>query len=109
YQVFSYNNISFEYLDRKDLWKNLSYIPQHAQIFSNSIKKNVSPQNAFDQSAILSAIENADLTEDLKEMPEGMDSLIGEKGLNLSGGQKQRLSIARSFHSKAQIYLWDDC
>src|SRR5690606_26740698 len=60
------------------------------------------------QQLLWDALDKADLLVDVKRFPEGLSTEIGEKGINLSGGQKQRTLIARSFHSHASIYLWDD-
>lgn len=108
YREFNYNNISFEDLNRSTLWKQLSYIPQTPQIFSRSLAMNISPLHRFEPNSLWASLEKADLSTDVNLFPEGLATLVGEKGMNLSGGQKQRTLIARSFHSHARLYLWDD-
>lgn len=108
YSKFNFNEISFNRLDRVSLSKQLSYIPQTPQIFSQSLGMNISPNYPLTHETLWSSLEKADLASDIKIFPEGLGTIVGEKGLNLSGGQKQRTLIARSFHSRAKLYLWDD-
>lgn len=108
YDRFTYNQIPFDQLNRKSLWKELSFIPQTPQIFGQSLAVNISPDRALNTPALWAALDKADLSSDVKIFPEGLGTLVGEKGMNLSGGQKQRTLIARSFHSGAKLYLWDD-
>lgn len=108
YSRFTFDHTSYEELDRRSLWKQLSYIPQSPQIFSRSLAMNISPHHPLEPHALWAALEKADLYQDVTLFPEGLRTLVGEKGMNLSGGQKQRTLIARSFHSNARLYLWDD-
>lgn len=105
---FTYDDISYHELNRRTLWHQLSYIPQTPQIFSKSLAMNISPQHPLEPGRLWAALEKADLATDIALFPEGLSTMVGEKGLNLSGGQKQRTLIARSFHSGARLYLWDD-
>ncbi len=108
YEEFTVGGISYQNLDRRSLWRQLSFIPQTPQIFGRSLAANVSPLGLLHGPSLVAALEKADLTADLRTFPEGLQTLIGEKGINLSGGQKQRTLIARSFHSNARLFLWDD-
>lgn len=108
YSKFYFNEVSFNKLNRISLSQQLSYIPQTPQIFSQSLGMNISPNYPLIPNALWASLEKADLAADIQLFPEGLKTVIGEKGLNLSGGQKQRTLIARSFHSKAKLYLWDD-
>ncbi len=108
YSRFKFNEVSFEQLNRISLAKQLSFIPQTPQIFSQSLGMNISPNFPLIPNTLWASLEKADLSADIQLFPEGLGTIVGEKGLNLSGGQKQRTLIARSFHSKAKLYLWDD-
>jgi ATP-binding cassette subfamily B protein len=105
---FTFDGASYHQLDRRSLWRQLSYIPQTPQIFSKSLAMNISPHHPLEPGRLWEALERADLSQDVTLFPEGLSTLVGEKGMNLSGGQKQRTLIARSFHSGARLYLWDD-
>lgn len=105
---FTFDTVSYHDLDRRSLWRQLSYIPQTPQIFSKSLAMNISPHRPLEPGALWAALEKADLLTDVNLFPEGLATMVGEKGMNLSGGQKQRTLIARSFHSGARLYVWDD-
>lgn len=108
YREFSFAKVDYRELRRSSLWKVLSYIPQTPQIFGKSLAQNLSPHLPLEEGRLYAALEAADMHTDVQLFPDGLSTSIGEKGLNLSGGQKQRTLIARSFHSGAQLYLWDD-
>ena len=88
---------------------SLGCAPQDTFIFSDSIRENIRLANPdMDAAAILRACDIACLAADVAAMPNGLDTLLGERGVNLSGGQKQRLSIARALIRKPEIYIFDD-
>ncbi len=108
WKEFSYDGTDYRRLSRSSLWRQLSYVPQTPQIFGKSLAHNISPHMPLIESRLEAAMEAADLAQDVKLFPEGLRTTVGEKGLNLSGGQKQRTLIARSYHSGARLFLWDD-
>ena len=96
-------------IDIQKLRDSFCYITQENFIFSNSIKENISLFNkSYDIKEIIESSKNACLTEDLKEMKDGIETLVGEKGITLSGGQKQRVAIARAFLSNKNFVIFDD-
>ncbi|KFD70131.1 hypothetical protein M514_02283 [Trichuris suis] len=87
---------------------SVAYVPQQAWILNATVKNNVlfySPERPEFYKKVVHACS---LDVDIKEMPKGDQTEIGEKGSNLSGGQKQRLSLARAVYQDANIYLLDD-
>jgi ABC-type bacteriocin/lantibiotic exporter with double-glycine peptidase domain len=86
----------------------LGLVEQEPFIFSGTLKENILFYMPMDQAKFERACALADLTTDLEGMPLGIESEIGERGINLSGGQKARLSMARAFYSEAELYLLDD-
>lgn len=96
-------------LDLKNLRENMSVVSQDTFLFSDSILQNVKLGNnnaSFDE--IKKACDDACASEFIDELPDGFDTVIGERGIGLSGGQKQRLSIARALLRKSKIMILDD-
>lgn len=93
----------------KDLEKLIGYVPQEHILFSRDVAHNIRfGKTAATQTEILEAIQTADFTKDLKQMPEGLATLIGEKGVSISGGQKQRIALARAFIRQPELLILDD-
>jgi ABC-type multidrug transport system fused ATPase/permease subunit len=86
----------------------IAYSEQRPWILNASIKENILFGNAYDVAKLDRALHVTALHEDLKMFPNGLDTEIGERGINLSGGQKARISLARAVYSDAELYLLDD-
>ncbi|XP_053207952.1 ATP-binding cassette sub-family C member 3-like isoform X2 [Panonychus citri] len=91
-----------------NLTGSLAYVPQTAWIQNETLKRNIIFGQPLNQSKYDKVIEACALTPDLKILPGGDSTEIGERGINLSGGQKQRVSLARSVYADSDIYLMDD-
>jgi ATP-binding cassette subfamily B protein len=103
------NNIDIKNISHQELRSNITYITQEPFLFSDSIKNNIlyCCKNA-DTKILQQAINIAGLIKDIENFPEGVETIIGERGITLSGGQKQRTAIARAIASNSEIYLFDD-
>jgi len=91
------------------LHEQVSLIPQDPSLFHRSLKENIGyGRLAADDAAIEAAARMAHADEFIKVMPEGYDSLVGERGVKLSGGQRQRIAIARVMLKDAPILILDE-
>lgn len=96
-------------LSQKDLRDNIGYVPQKAMLFSGTIDSNIKyGKEDADVNEVLAALDCAQATEFVSELPNGVESSIAQGGSNVSGGQKQRLAIARALVKKAPMYIFDD-
>ena len=93
----------------KTLRDNISYVPQDSFLFSTTIRENIALANkdaAWDK--IVAAAKIAGINEEISEMPEGFQTVVGERGITLSGGQKQRIAIARAIIKDSPALILDD-
>ena len=87
----------------------IGYIPQETFLFSNSLAKNIAfGVDQTERQQIESAADVAGLADDVRDFPDGFDTLVGERGITLSGGQKQRTAIARAILREPKILILDD-
>lgn len=94
-------------LDQLHSW--MGYVPQEQILFSKTVRQNI--QYGLDQAddnTIMKAITAAAFQNDLGTLSDGLDTLVGERGVSLSGGQKQRVSLSRAFISNPEILILDD-
>ncbi len=93
----------------KDMRKHIGFVLQEPFLFSTSIKDNIAygnPEASMDE--IIDAAKRAQAHDFIMEMPNGYDTLLGERGMGLSGGQKQRISIARAILINPKVLVLDD-
>jgi ATP-binding cassette subfamily B protein len=91
------------------LRSHIGIVQQDVFLFDGTIRENIAYGNLnASEEDIWYAAQRAQLTDVIKALPEGMDTLIGERGVKLSGGQKQRLSIARIFLKNPKILILDE-
>ena len=103
------DGIDIRELDQDSLKNNLSIIPQAPYVFNLSIKENLllANENATDED-ILQALEDAQLKDYIDNLKDGINTLVGENGIQMSGGQKQRLAIARALLKKSKVIIFDE-
>lgn len=93
-------------------WKNLiAYIPQSIFLTDESIEKNIAfgvPDHLIDSHKVAKAIRVAQLTDVIEGLPNGINTLVGERGVLLSGGQRQRVGIARAVYHDREILVLDE-
>lgn len=94
---------------QKSLHQNIGVVSQDVFLFADTIAENIryGKLNATDEE-VIEAAKLAEIYQDIKEMPDGLDTFVGERGVLLSGGQKQRISIARIFLKNPPILILDE-
>lgn len=101
--------LSIDDCGREWITNHITMVPQKPFLFAGSIRHNLSPSKVLPDEDLIAALRCVELWDDVQRFPDGLDSWIGEWGINLSGGQKQRLSLARALLKPAPIFIFDDC
>ena len=93
-------------------WQNtIAHVPQSIFLSDTSITENIAfgiPKEQIDQSLVESVAQQAQLGDTIKSMPNGFETLVGERGIRLSGRQRQRIGIARALYRQAEVLVFDE-
>jgi ABC-type bacteriocin/lantibiotic exporter with double-glycine peptidase domain len=90
---------------------NTAYLPQEVFLIDNSLRQNIvlaSHCREVDENLLTNAIRQARLSNFVDELPDGIDTVIGEQGVRLSGGQRQRVALARALYHGRQVLVLDE-
>ena len=91
--------------------KDIGYIPQTIFMIDSTIRKNVAfgvADEDIDDAKVWRALQEAQLDEFVRGLPDGLDTSIGERGIRISGGQRQRIGIARALYNDPEILVFDE-
>ncbi len=106
------DEIPLEGIALADVRRQIAFVSQDVIMFNDSIAANVAygavGEKGVDRGRVIEALEAANLASLIKEMPEGIDTPVGNNGNRLSGGQRQRLAIARAIYKDAPILILDE-
>ncbi|MCP3027333.1 ABC transporter ATP-binding protein [Halobacillus sp. A5] len=104
-----FDDVEIDDVNVKSLRQQISLVPQEVHLFSGSVKENIAwgKENAA-EGEIIEAAKQAEIHSFITSLPNGYDTMLGQKGVTFSGGQKQRLSIARALVRKPKILILDD-
>ncbi|MFZ2150250.1 MAG: ABC transporter ATP-binding protein [Minisyncoccia bacterium] len=105
---FKIGNKDYYSISHNETLSNISVVLQETELFNLSLRDNITMMREEDSNLLDIAVNISELKEVIAKLPQGLDSMIGEKGYMLSGGERQRLGIARAIYKSAPIIILDE-
>lgn len=106
--TIKYDGVNAKEYSIEQIQQEISYIEQDVFLFNTTIIENITLGEQFPKSDLEKVIRDSSLEDDLANMPDGLETIVGEDGKNISGGQKQRIAIARALIHNHSILLVDE-
>lgn len=103
-----YDNVNINDYKKEELYKQIGFVFQDSIIFNISLRENIAFNTAVTNEDMQKAIDTAELSDFIATLPQGLDTIVSERGTSLSGGQKQRIMLARALAINPKILLLDD-
>ncbi len=103
-----YDNHTIEDYNSEAFYNSIGFVFQDSVLFNTTIRENIAFSDTVTDEALGKAIDTAELSEFVQTLPEGLDTIVSERGTSLSGGQKQRIMLARALATNPSVLLLDD-
>ncbi|HYD35824.1 MAG TPA: ABC transporter ATP-binding protein [Vitreimonas sp.] len=95
-------------ISHDELTTHVTVVPQESEMFNFSLRENITSMKNIPEEILLKAIKIAQLAKLISKLPEGLETLIGERGYRVSGGERQRIALARAICKQSQILILDE-